>query len=46
MKKELTDLFKNPEISEAQNFTSIKITLASPEKLNLGHMVKLKNLKQ
>ena len=45
MKKELTDLFKNSEVSEAQNFNSIKITLASPEKLNLGHMVKLKNLK-
>ena len=33
MKKELTDLFKNSEISEAQNFSSIKITLASPEKI-------------
>ena len=33
MKKELTDLFKSPEISEAQNFSSIKITLASPEKI-------------
>ena len=33
MKKELTDLFKNTEISEAQNFDSIKITLASPEKI-------------
>jgi DNA-directed RNA polymerase subunit beta' len=33
MKKELTDLFKNTEISEAQNFSSIKITLASPEKI-------------
>ena len=30
MKKELTDLFKNTEISEAQNFNSIKISLASP----------------
>jgi len=28
MKKELTDLFKNTEISEAQNFNSIKISLA------------------
>ena len=46
MKKELTDLFKNSEISEAQNFNSIKITLASPEKLNLGHMGKLRNLRQ
>jgi len=36
MKKELTDLFKNSDnssISEAQNFSSIKITLASPEKI-------------
>ena len=33
MKKELTNLFKNTEISEAQNFSSIKITLASPEKI-------------
>ena len=46
MKKELTDLFKNTEISEAQNFNSIKISLASPEKINHGPMVKLKNLKQ
>ena len=33
MKKELTDLFKNSEISETQNFNSIKISLASPEKI-------------
>ena len=33
MSKELTDLFKGSEISEAQNFNSIKITLASPEKI-------------
>ncbi len=33
MKKDLKDLFKNSEISEAQNFSSIKITLASPEKI-------------
>ena len=33
MKKELTDLFKNSDISESQNFNSIKITLASPEKI-------------
>ena len=33
MKKELTDLFKGNEISEAQNFNSIKISLASPEKI-------------
>ena len=33
MKKELTDLFKGSEISEAQNFNSIKISLASPENI-------------
>jgi len=33
MKKELTDLFKSSEISDSQNFNSIKITLASPEKI-------------
>jgi len=33
MSKELSDLFKNSEISESQNFNSIKITLASPEKI-------------
>ena len=37
MKKELTDLFKNSEISGSQNFNSIKISLASLKKLNLGH---------
>ena len=33
MSKELSDLFKSSELSEAQNFNSIKITLASPEKI-------------
>ena len=33
MKKDLKDLFKDTDISEAQNFNSIKITLASPEKI-------------
>ena len=33
MKKELKDLFKNTEISDSQNFSSIKISLASPEKI-------------
>ena len=33
MSKELTELFKGSEISESQNFNSIKITLASPEKI-------------
>ena len=33
MSKEISDLFKNTEISDAQNFNSIKITLASPEKI-------------
>jgi len=33
MSRELSDLFKSSEISESQNFNSIKITLASPEKI-------------
>ena len=33
MSKELSDLFKSSDISETQNFNSIKITLASPEKI-------------
>ena len=33
MSKELSQLFKNKEISDSQNFNSIKITLASPEKI-------------
>ena len=33
MKKEITNLFKSSEVSESQNFSSIKITLASPEKI-------------
>ena len=33
MKKDLTDLFKSNEITDSQNFSSIKITLASPEKI-------------
>ncbi len=33
MKKELSELFKNAEIKESQNFNSIKISLASPEKI-------------
>ena len=33
MKKELSNLFKSSEVSESQNFNSIKITLASPEKI-------------
>ena len=33
MKKDLKDLFKETDISESQNFNSIKITLASPEKI-------------
>ncbi len=33
MKKDITNLFKNKEISDSQNFNSIKITLASPEKI-------------
>ncbi len=33
MSKELSNLFKNTEISDSQNFNSIKISLASPEKI-------------
>ncbi len=33
MSKEITDLFKTSEIADSQNFNSIKITLASPEKI-------------
>ncbi len=33
MSKELSDLFKSSEVTESQNFNSIKITLASPEKI-------------
>ena len=45
MKKELTDLFKNSEISDVQNFNSIKITLASPEKIKSCTYGEIKNLK-
>tara|TARA_Y100001935_G_scaffold196526_1_gene164608 strand:+ start:3073 stop:7239 length:4167 start_codon:yes stop_codon:yes gene_type:complete len=33
MSRELSDLFKEKSISETQNFSNIKITLASPEKI-------------
>ncbi len=33
MKKDLSNIFKSNEISDAQNFNSIKISLASPEKI-------------
>ncbi len=33
MSRELSDLFKEKSVSETQNFNSIKITLASPEKI-------------
>ena len=46
MKKEITDLFKNSEIAEAQNFNSIKISLASPEKIKSWTYGEIKNLKQ
>ena len=45
MSKEISDLFKSTEISDAQNFNSIKITLASPEKIKSWTYVRLKNLK-
>ena len=43
MEKNLTKNFDNQNLSQENNFDNIKITLASPEKLNLGPMVKLKN---
>ena len=46
MKKELKDLFKNTEISDSQNFNSIKISLASPEKIKSWTYGEIKNLKQ
>ena len=45
MKKDISNIFKSSEISDAQNFNSIKISLASPEKLNHGLMERLKNLR-
>ena len=43
MEKNITKNFENQNITQENNFDSIKITLASPEKLSLGLMVKLKN---
>ncbi len=39
MDKNINKLFGKTEVAE-QKFSKIKITLASPEKLNLGHLVK------
>ena len=33
MKDQIVDPFKKPNLIDEQNFTSIKITLASPEKI-------------
>ena len=33
MKKDLSNIFKSTEVSDSQNFNSIKISLASPEKI-------------
>ena len=46
MKKEITDIFKSSEISDSQNFNSIKITLASPEKIKSWTYGEIKNLRQ
>ena len=40
MEKNITKIFENQNISQENNFDSIKITLASLKKLNLGHMEK------
>ena len=45
MKKDITDIFKNSEILEAQNFSSIKISLASPEKIKSWTYGEIKNQK-
>ena len=42
MEKNLSKNFENQSITQETNFDSIKITLASAEKLNLGLMEKLK----
>ena len=42
MKKELTDLFKGRKFQKLKILIA-KISLASPGKLNPGHLVKLKN---
>ena len=39
MSKELSDLFKEKSVTESQNFSSIKISLAS-QKIKSGHMEK------
>ena len=41
----LTKNFENQNITQENNFNSIKITLASPEKIKSGLMEKLKSLK-
>ena len=46
MKKELNNIFKNNDILESQNFNSIKISLASPEKIKSWTYGEIKNLKQ
>ena len=39
MKKEITNLFKNTEISEAQNFNSIKIDVNDASAVNLSDKI-------
>ena len=46
MSKELSNLFKTSDISDAQNFNSIKITLAGPEKIKSWTYGEIKNQKQ
>ena len=43
MSKEISSLFKNSEILETQNFNSIKISLASPEKIKSWTYGEIKN---
>ena len=45
MQRDIDKLFNNENVAK-QKFSKIRITLASPEKLNLGLMEKLKSLRQ
>ena len=46
MEKNLTKNFENQNIAQENNFDSIKITLASPEKIKSWSYGEIKNLKQ
>ena len=46
MEKNLTKNFENQNITQENNFDSIKITLASPEKIKSWSFGEIKNQKQ